>query len=123
MDGDGGWATLSARPKAPVKELESRTTNAPGSLSRSRLMADCRNRSGHGDGDVGWPTRKAWAWEKNNKSVVSFVIQNAKRGARGVEAKDVQTSHAERVKQGIPEAILSFCGARLSDVFGTTRLN
>ena len=35
----GTWATLRARPKAPGKELLSRTTNVPGGLSFNMLMA------------------------------------------------------------------------------------
>lgn len=38
VDG-GGVATLSARPKAPGNEFESRTTNVPGSLSRNMAIA------------------------------------------------------------------------------------
>lgn len=35
----GGVATFKARPKAPGKELESRTTNVPGGLSLSIAIA------------------------------------------------------------------------------------
>ena len=41
----GNCATFTASPKAPGKELLSRTTNEPGALSRSMLIARMRQKT------------------------------------------------------------------------------